>query len=344
MLTNQAGRVAHRSHWGLVLAAGEGIRLQEYIRLTLGRQLPKQYVNFIGRRSMIEHTFARAEKVIAPQNLITIVSRRHLEYGEVRRQLASRPSGTVIVQPANKETGPGILLPLVHIYKRCPEAIVSVFPSDPFILEEDRFMTHVELAAEAVARNPARIVLLAMEAHSPEEEYGYVIPAGHTGEIDLHGTRPVARFVEKPNRHTAQDLVDGGALWNTMVMVFKARTLLQMVERLDPDTYQNFNRILNAAGTSREQETTDAVYGGLEPINFSKGILERLSRADRGAVTVLPVLQVYWSDWGSPTRLLVTQRLLGVEPELDCVFRADLAGAALATEPGAMVIQAAEAR
>ena len=53
------------------------------------------------------------------------------------------------MQPANKETGPGILLPLMFIYKRCPHAIVAVFPSDHFVLEEDRFMNHVKLAVRA---------------------------------------------------------------------------------------------------------------------------------------------------------------------------------------------------
>ena len=103
--------------------------------------LPKQYVIFIGRHSLIEHTFKRAETLIARQNILTIVGKQHLVHVEVRQQLASRHPGTVVVQPANKETGPGILFPLMHIYKRCPEAIVSVFPSDHFILEEARFMT-----------------------------------------------------------------------------------------------------------------------------------------------------------------------------------------------------------
>src|SRR5687767_9752363 len=82
--------------------------------------------------------------------ILTIIGRHHLGYAEVRRQLFSRPKQNIIVQPANKETGPGILLPLMHIYKRSPEAIVAVFPSDHFIWEEDRFMNHVQLAAESV--------------------------------------------------------------------------------------------------------------------------------------------------------------------------------------------------
>lgn len=43
----------------LVLAGGEGKRLQPYIK-SLGKgELPKQYVNFVGTRSMLEHTLAR---------------------------------------------------------------------------------------------------------------------------------------------------------------------------------------------------------------------------------------------------------------------------------------------
>ena len=49
---------------GLVLAGGEGKRLQPFIR-SLGKgTLPKQYINFIGTRSMLEHTLDRAERVI----------------------------------------------------------------------------------------------------------------------------------------------------------------------------------------------------------------------------------------------------------------------------------------
>ena len=49
---------------GIVLAGGEGKRLQPFIK-SLGKgTLPKQYVNFIGNRSMLEHTLKRAEKLM----------------------------------------------------------------------------------------------------------------------------------------------------------------------------------------------------------------------------------------------------------------------------------------
>jgi mannose-1-phosphate guanylyltransferase len=216
----------------------------------------------------------------------------------------------VIVQPENKETLPGILLPLMHVYKRCPEAVVALFPSDHFILEEDRFMDHVAQAARAVAHDPSRVVLLALEPQDPEPEYGYVVPRANDGHLNFWGTHPAARFVEKPNAMMARKLIDSGALWNTMIMVFKVQTLLGLVQRLCPAIHVKFMRILAVLGTPDETKAVNEVYRTLEPVNFSKAFLERLAAFSPELITVLPVLNVCWSDWGSPERLFRTQELL----------------------------------
>jgi mannose-1-phosphate guanylyltransferase len=59
---------------GIVLAAGEGKRLRSFVENLSGYALPKQYVNFTGKRSMLEHTFCRAQKMIPPERLFTVVS------------------------------------------------------------------------------------------------------------------------------------------------------------------------------------------------------------------------------------------------------------------------------
>lgn len=302
----------HRSFnlWGLVLAGGDGKRLQSYIRKTCGGDLPKQYVNFVGRRSMLEHTFERAEQLIPLRQIFTVVSKQHLRHKAVRLQLARSAPENVIVQPENKETGPGIFLPLMHLYKRCPDATVVVFPSDHFILDEDRFLGHVVLAAQAVAHDPSRIVLLAMEAQYPEVEYGYLVPREDHSHLSLWGIRSTARFVEKPDPATAQHLVDAGGLWNTMIMVFKVRTLLTILQRLYPTMHERFSRIYDAIGTPAEKNTIDDVYRTLQPLNFSRGFLELVAATNPEIISILPVLQVFWSDWGSPERLLQVRELL----------------------------------
>jgi mannose-1-phosphate guanylyltransferase len=68
---------------------------------------------------MLRHTLARAERLIPPEHLLTIITQRHLPYA--REELYDRPPETTLVQPCNRETGPGILLPLLHVHLRDPE-------------------------------------------------------------------------------------------------------------------------------------------------------------------------------------------------------------------------------
>ncbi|MBI2360941.1 MAG: NTP transferase domain-containing protein [Deltaproteobacteria bacterium] len=297
---------------GIILAGGEGQRLQSFIRSLRGDGLPKQFVNFIGARSMLEHTFARAEMLIPPERLFTVVSQVHLDLPEVGKQLARRPAGTVIEQPQNKETLPGLLLPLIHVLRHDPEAVVAVFPSDHFIVEEALFMTHVDLALRIAERYPSFIVLLGIEPDDPEPEYGYILPDKRQHPLSPLRARRVARFVEKPDPSAVHELLGGGALWNTMVMAFKVKTLLQLVRRRMPSLYGSFRRVAGAIGTRSEPHVVKAVYRRLETVNFSRELLQAQAQDPGIRLLVLPVRGVLWSDWGSETRVLAALRKVGL--------------------------------
>ncbi len=289
---------------GIILAGGEGKRLQPFVYRLRGTNLPKQYVNFFDSRSLLERTFQRAEKWISPQHLFTVVNRHHFKFPEVRQQLSTFPSGRVIVQPANRETGPGLLLPLVHLYKRYPESTVVVLPSDHFILEEDLFMTYVDLAFRIVERNPLRIVLLGMEPSEEEPEYGYVLPARRVANLCPLRLYEVSQFIEKPDPRLARQMILKGGLWNTMVMVSKAKTLLDLAERTTPALFQLFKKIWGAIGTAREADVIEEAYRKMKPVNFSQGLLTALPRQRQSSLLVLPVNGVKWSDWGSERRIM----------------------------------------
>ena len=151
--TNSSGSAVR---CGIILSAGNGSRLQEFVRQRRGDNLPKQYINFIGSRSMLEHTWDRATTLMPAEHLFMVVAKQHLRFPEVHRQLRLKPPQSLVIQPANRETAPGILLPLLRIYNRYPEATVAVFPSDHFVLEEDRFMRHVDHAFRVVESDPSR--------------------------------------------------------------------------------------------------------------------------------------------------------------------------------------------
>lgn len=296
---------------GVILAAGEGQRLRPFIRCLRGDALPKQFVNFIGRRSMLEHTFSRAEMLIAPHRLFTVVSEDHLSYPEVRRQLAGRNESIVIEQPENKETGPGLLLPLMHIFRRYPEAVAAVFPSDHFVVEESLFMSHVDLALRVVERYPSFIVLLGIEPNEPEPEYGYILPEKEESLLAPLRLSRVSRFVEKPDPRMVQELLGGGALWNTMVMAFKVKTLIRLVRNAIPALYSAFSRIAAAIGTRAERDIVRGAYRQMPAVNFSRELLQPHPRDSAIRLLVLPVRGVLWSDWGSEARVLAVLHKLG---------------------------------
>ena len=310
---NEPASSAH--HWGIILSGGNGTRLRDLVYCRRADYLPKQYLNFIGKRSMLEHTLHRAEKLMPAQKLLVVIAKEHLQFDEVRRQTASRPQECIVIQPKNKDTGPGILLPLLYLHKRDPAAVVTVFPSDHFILEEDLFMQHVERAFRIVESNTARIVLLGMEPNEPDPEYGYILYGGSTDNPDINGGRTVEMFVEKPSADSAKTIISKGALWNTLVLVGKSKTLLQAIERAMPELYRSFEPIQDAIGTPDEQQTIEHVYLKLPSLNFSRGVLETLAYENRQNLRVLPVRGVTWKDWGTSDRLSKTLRQLGA-PDL----------------------------
>jgi mannose-1-phosphate guanylyltransferase len=203
-------------------------------------------------------------------------------------------------------------LPLTYLQKRNPNAIVAVFPSDQFVLEADRLMRHIRLAHAVVQRHPSNLVLLGVEPSYEESDYGYIVSCTHR-DISGWGVKKVEAFVEKPDVLEAHELIRRGALWNTMVMVFNAGTLFRWVKEIAPDIFRHFARIYDAIGTSAEASTVCSEYAHMRTMNFSKDLLEPLAK-QTGRLTVLPVTNLTWSDWGSESRILSSLASIGKLP------------------------------
>src|SRR5262245_32751965 len=202
------------SLWGAVLAGGEGIRLRSLTRVICGDERPKQYVTLAGSRSLLQQTLERAALRIPSSRTVVVSVEAHAAY------LAAEMSGheaSVLLQPADRGTAAGVLLPAHWIRSRAPNAPVAVFPSDHLILEEEAFIRQgVELAGFG-DENPTRIVLLGVPATDLETEYGWIEPGPLFGQAGGMPVREVRRFVEKPSPEVARACLAGGAAWNTFV-------------------------------------------------------------------------------------------------------------------------------
>src|SRR5206468_927568 len=167
-------RTPSRSLWALVLAGGDGTRLQPLTRLIAGAPIPKQYCRIFGDRSLLEATLERVAPLVPPDRTLVIVNRGHLKLA--RPQLVTLPTSNVLVQPRNLDTGSGILVSLLELARRDAEATVAIFPSDHDIRSEAAFRRYIVRMTHLVDGHPDKIALLGVRPDRPETGYGYIAP------------------------------------------------------------------------------------------------------------------------------------------------------------------------
>jgi len=286
--------------WAVVLAGGEGKRLQPFVRHVFGTERPKQFCRIMGSRSMLRHTWDRAARLVERDRIVTVITAGQEPY--IEEEAREGVPGTVLVQPENKETAPGLVFPLLWIAHRAPAAMVAVFPADHFVWEEDRFAAHVRAAMATAQGQRDRLVLLGVEADGPELGYGWIAPgepqaAGPEAEVYA-----VRRFWEKPDRGTAAHLFACGYLWNTLVLAGGVGAYLGLAAACIPPVVE---AVEIAAASLRSGTGASALadaYARIPPTNLSQAVLARCPQA----LLVLAARNVTWSDWGDPDRIVRT--------------------------------------
>ena len=299
--------MSNSNKWGIVLAAGEGSRVRDFLSTLCGGQGIKQFCSVLGKNSLLQMTLDRVQQLIPRERILIIVDKRHRS--EAAAQLAGWPEENIIYQPANRETAPGILLPLAHVSHRCPDATVAVFPSDHFISNERGFITHVAQAFEETELFPESAILLGMTPDRMEEGYGWI--SCRTDEQDK-SSRAVGGFWEKPPLPHAEKLMREGALWNTFVFAARAATLWEITRHTVPELYGAFSGVRIMLGTAHAKKYIEQTYERLSPVNFSSAIFARCAERLR----VLAVPEIGWSDWGSADRILNSAMRVGRLGEL----------------------------
>lgn len=312
-------RTDHR--WALVLAAGEGQRLRGLTTTCTGVAIPKQFCSLEDGPSLLDQAVQRAASAAAPERICAVVAAQHRRWWA--EQLGVLPPKNIIVQPRNRGTGNGILLPLLEIVERDPEARITIFPADHYVRDEAQLGRSLRIAADprtaAVAKEgvpPADILLLGITPRGPDPELGYIVLRREPGSLPTDRTLAhleVERFVEKPPAALAGALVAGGALWNAFIIAADGQALLRLFEQHRPDVVAAMRETLRrpAAAPDLAHDPRTALdpgsalaqlYEQLPAIDFSRDMLEGRERELR----VLAVSECGWSDLGTPQRVAET--------------------------------------
>ncbi|MDJ0944760.1 MAG: mannose-1-phosphate guanylyltransferase/mannose-6-phosphate isomerase [Kiloniellales bacterium] len=270
----------------VILCGGIGSRLWPVSRATAG----KPFADLLGGTSLFRKTLERVGDParFAPPIVVCNEAQRFLAAEQLRA--AGRPAAALILEPAGRNTAPAIAAAALAAVAD-PGELLLVLPSDHVIEKPERFLAAVDAAAPAAAAG--WLMTFGVTPDHPETGYGYI----ERGEAlpDLAGCRRIARFVEKPDRATAEAYLAGGRhLWNSGIFLFSRAGLLAELEARAPE-------VLQAARAAVEGATPDLDFTRLEAAAFATAprisidyaLMEKTERAG-----VVPV-DMGWSDVGS---------------------------------------------
>jgi mannose-1-phosphate guanylyltransferase len=280
--------------WTVALAGGEGVRLGDYVAQRFGSRMPKQYCRFVGTRSMLEHTLDRLAVLTPAERTLCVIGTRHRELA--LGQLAGR-ADHVFCQPASRDTGLALFTALAMIKRWHPSAVVTVTPCDHYVTPAGRYIEIVRSARSVARRLRGTVVMLGAHASTPDTDFGYLSLGAPL--LDIPEVRRVVGFVEKPVFSVAQELVAGGALWNTMVVCGSVDALWELGRATQPGLIDILDALVPLIGTIDEDDAIDHVYRALLPVGFSHDIVERAPER----LTAMTLDGVDWSDWGRPERI-----------------------------------------
>lgn len=277
--------------WGIVLAGGEGTRLQSLTASTAGVAVPKQFCSLYGGASLLQEALLRALGVAPTAFVCAVVAETHRCWWE--DSLSHLPTGNIFVQPDNRGTGHGVLLPLMHILMRDADAVVVVLPADHHVLDEKVLGDALRRAAVVARSSVRKVYLMGIEPDEPDPEVGYIIPAQPARD----GSAKVCRLIEKSNSDQVRALFDNGALWNSFIVVASARALVGLFEKRFMATIINMLTVARSGGNVPLAASAAArLYQRLSHVDFFCDVLE----GQNAKLRVLPVPKCGWTDLGTP--------------------------------------------
>lgn len=274
---------ARSSIYALILAGGAGTRFWPASRSAR----PKQLLPLSGGEPLILETAQRVLPLCGSYQRILVASGRHL-VEPTAAILPELPFQNLLVEPVPRNTAPAIGWAAARVAREDPDAVLMVLPSDHHIADVPGFQATLERAV-ASAQSGA-ITTIGIRPTHPETGYGYI----EMGDAHPGGGLRVQRFVEKPHRARAEELLATGRyLWNAGMFFFRARDMMDAIRAHQPALAEGLDAFDRAAAAGDELTEVLHRFPTLPSVSIDTGVMEHMT-----TLAVIPG-DFGWSDIGS---------------------------------------------
>ena len=271
----------------VILAGGSGVRLWPLSR----PWHPKPFARLAGDKTLLQTTLDRFATRPRFADPLIICNRAHrFLVAEQLREAGVTPRA-IVLEPLLRNTGPAAATAALLLAESDPEALLLIAPSDHLIGDLPGLLAAVDAAAQAAAQG--WIVTFGARPDSPETGYGYIQQGARLD--DCPGAFRIARFVEKPDRATAEGyLASGDFAWNSGMFLLSAGRLIEEMTRYEPEIVAACQRALRDAAADEDFLRLDEAAFAAQPnLAFDRAVMERTSQG-----AIIPV-DIGWSDVGS---------------------------------------------
>ncbi len=268
----------------VLLCGGSGTRLWPLSR----ERFPKQFVPLLADRSLFQASAQRfiGEGFDAP--LVMTANEFRFIVSEQLDECGISPAG-ILIEPEPRNTAPAALAAAVLLQQSHPQSLMLLVPSDHAIENKEAFCEAVRRAVPAALDE--RIVTFGINPTRAETGYGWL----ETGSETHPGIHELQRFVEKPDRDRADEMLrDGSFLWNAGIFLATASTFVEAFRKHAPGLMAPVERSVKKARNDLNFLRLDQeAWAQVESISIDYAVMEKADnlsvvRFDEG-----------WSDLGS---------------------------------------------
>ena len=282
----------------VILSGGAGTRLWPLSRAAL----PKQLLPLVSDRTMLQDTALRLAGRAGIQAPLVVCGNEHrFLVAEQMREIGIEPLG-ILLEPRGRNTAPAVAAAAHYLKALDPQAVMLVLPADHVIQDVDAFYAAIQRAATQA--EGGALATFGIVPTAPETGYGYIQSGA---ALPDEGCFKVARFVEKPDRETAQGFIDAGNFfWNSGMFLFRADAYLTELAQFQPEMVKS-----SAAAVLKGYRDLD--FCRLDEAAFTACLSESIDYAvmEHTALAVVAPASIGWSDVGSWSALRDVQQADG---------------------------------